>query len=60
MSATDHDRRLRALDEFLSAYEAEHGAIADREIEEAASRARSRTIVVTGAKPAAGDTLPRT
>ena len=42
----DHDRRLRALDEFLAAYEAEHGEITDEEMREAARRARGRAVVV--------------
>lgn len=44
----DHDRRLAALDEFLAAYEAEHGEISDAEMVEAARRARGRAIVVRG------------
>jgi hypothetical protein len=28
----DHDRRLRALDEFLASYEAEHGEISEEEM----------------------------
>ena len=36
----DQDRRLRALDEFLAAYEAEHGPISEQEMEEAARVAR--------------------
>ena len=44
----DHDRRLRALDDFLAAYEAEHGAITDDEMRDAARRARERAIVVRG------------
>ncbi len=44
----DHDRRLRALDEFLAAYEAEHGEITDEEMREAARRARGRAVVVRG------------
>lgn len=43
-----HDHRLRALDEFIDAYEAEHGIITDEEIGAAARRARSRSIVVRG------------
>jgi metal-responsive CopG/Arc/MetJ family transcriptional regulator len=35
-----HDRRLRALDEFLAGYEAEHGEITEDEMREAARRAR--------------------
>ena len=41
-----HDRRMRALDEFLAAYEAEHGEISDSEIQDATRRARSRAVVV--------------
>jgi Arc/MetJ-type ribon-helix-helix transcriptional regulator len=44
-----HDRRLRALDEFLAGYEAEHGEITDSEMRDAARRARSRAVVVRGA-----------
>ena len=44
----DHDRRLRALDDFLAAYEAEHGSITDDEMRDAARRARERAIVVRG------------
>ena len=44
----DHDRRLRALDEFLAAYEAEHGEITEDERRDAARRARERAIVVRG------------
>jgi Arc/MetJ-type ribon-helix-helix transcriptional regulator len=44
----DHDRRLRAVDEFLAAYEAEHGEITDEEIREAARSARGRAVVVRG------------
>jgi Arc/MetJ-type ribon-helix-helix transcriptional regulator len=44
----DHDRRMRALDGFLAAYEAEHGVISDDEIRQARRRARSRAVVVRG------------
>ena len=44
----DRDRRLRALDDFLAAYEAEHGQVTDEEIRDAARRARSRAVVVRG------------
>jgi Arc/MetJ-type ribon-helix-helix transcriptional regulator len=44
----DHDQRLRAVDEFLAAYEAEHGEITDEEIRDAARRARGRAVVVRG------------
>ena len=41
-------RRLQALDDFLGAYEAEHGEITDDEMRDAARRARERAIVVRG------------
>ena len=44
----DHDRRLQALDEFLAAYEVEHGEITDEEMRDAARRARERAVVVRG------------
>ncbi len=42
----DHDRRIRALDDFLAAYEAEHGTITDEEIRQATRRARVGAVVV--------------
>jgi Arc/MetJ-type ribon-helix-helix transcriptional regulator len=52
----DHDRRLAALDEFLAAYESEHGEISEQEMRDAARRARAGAVVVRG-RPAgrAGD-----
>ena len=44
----DHDRRMRALDEFIAAYEAEHGVISDDEIRQAKRRARARAVVARG------------
>jgi Arc/MetJ-type ribon-helix-helix transcriptional regulator len=44
----DHDRRLQALDDFLAAYEAEHGQITEDEMRDAARRARERAVVVRG------------
>jgi hypothetical protein len=44
----EHDRRLRALDAFLSAYEAEHGLISEEEMRDASRRARARAVVVRG------------
>lgn len=44
-----HDQRMVALDEFLSAYEAERGEITDKEMDAAARRARGRAVVVRGA-----------
>jgi hypothetical protein len=43
-----HDLRLRALDEFVAAFEAEHGEISEAEMSEAARRARGRAVVVRG------------
>jgi len=45
----DHDRRMRALDEFIAAYEAEHGEITEEEIRDAARRARAGATVVRAA-----------
>lgn len=44
----DHDKRLRALDDFLAVYEAEHGEITEQEMQDAVRRARARAIVVRG------------
>jgi Arc/MetJ-type ribon-helix-helix transcriptional regulator len=43
-----HDRRLRALDEFVAAFEAQRGEITEAEMSEAARRARGRAVVVRG------------
>jgi Arc/MetJ-type ribon-helix-helix transcriptional regulator len=48
-----HDRRLRAIDEFVAAFEAGHGEITEAEMSEAARRARGRAVVVRG-EPAPG------
>jgi Arc/MetJ-type ribon-helix-helix transcriptional regulator len=42
----EHERRLRALDEFIAEHEAEHGEITDAEIAETSRRMRARAIVV--------------
>jgi Arc/MetJ-type ribon-helix-helix transcriptional regulator len=42
----EHDARLRALDDAIAAYEAEHGEITDDEIVDATRRARARATVV--------------
>jgi Arc/MetJ-type ribon-helix-helix transcriptional regulator len=44
----EHDRRLKALDEFIAGYEAEHGEISSEEMSAAARRARERAVVVRG------------
>ncbi len=43
-----HDQRLRALDEFVAGFEAEHGEITEAEMSEAARYARGRAVVVRG------------
>ena len=50
----EQDRRLRALDQFIAAYEAEHGEITDEEMDAAVRSMRERAIVVRGGAP--GDT----
>ncbi len=50
----DHDRRLQALDDFLAAYESEHGEITEEEMRDAARRARGRAVVVRGTPDAGG------
>ncbi|HET8567412.1 MAG TPA: hypothetical protein VFM93_00310 [Candidatus Limnocylindria bacterium] len=42
----EHDRRMRALDEFVRAYEEAHGEITTREILEATRRTRARAEVI--------------
>ena len=44
----DRDRRLAAMDEFIAAYQAEHGEISEEEMAEAARHARGRAVVVRG------------
>ena len=44
----DRDRRLQALDDFLMAYEAEHGEITEPEMLDVSRRARARAVVVRG------------
>ena len=47
----DHDRRMRALDDFLDAYEAEHGEITEDEVRDATRRARARAVIVRTPPP---------
>jgi Fic family protein len=54
----DHDRRMKALDDFLETYEAEHGEITEKEMQDATRRARSRAVVVR-APPEAQDAPKR-
>ncbi len=46
-----HQVRLRALQEFVTAYEAEQGVITDEEMTAAVRRARSSAVVVRGGEP---------
>ena len=50
----EHDRRMQALDDFLAAYEAEHGEITEDEMREAQRRTRSRAVVVRTPPPEKG------
>ena len=43
-----YDRRLRALDGFVAAFEAEHGEITEAQMSAAARRARGRAVEVRG------------
>jgi hypothetical protein len=45
-----HDRRLRGIDDFIAAYEAEHGEITEEEMDAAVRSMRERAIVVRGGK----------
>lgn len=45
----EHDRRLMALADFVTAYEAQHGEISGEEMRAAARRARTRAVSVRGA-----------
>lgn len=44
----EHDLRMLAFDEFISAYEAEHGVITDAEIRDARRSVRANAHRVTG------------
>ncbi len=44
----EHDRRLRGIDDFIAAYEAEYGEITEEEMDTAYRAARARAIVVRG------------
>lgn len=41
---TDHDRRMKALDEFLESYEAEHGEITEAEMRSSTRRVHARAM----------------
>lgn len=44
----EHERRLRGIDEFIRAFEAEHGEITETEMDEVARDMRARATVVRG------------
>jgi hypothetical protein len=44
----EHDRRLRGIDDFIAAYEAEYGEITDEEMDVAYRAAKARAVVVRG------------
>jgi Arc/MetJ-type ribon-helix-helix transcriptional regulator len=47
----EHEHRMRALADFVAAYESKHGTITGDEMTAARRRARSRAIVVRGPAP---------
>jgi Arc/MetJ-type ribon-helix-helix transcriptional regulator len=44
----ERERKLRGLDEFIKAYEAEHGEITDEEMEAAYRSMKARAVVIRG------------
>ncbi len=50
----DHDHRMRALDAFVTSFEAEHGEIGEDEMRDATRRARSRAVIVRAPDPVVG------
>jgi hypothetical protein len=44
----EHDRRLRGIDDFIAAYEAEYGEITAEDMEAAYRASKARAIVVRG------------
>ena len=47
----EHDLRMRALGDFVAAYESKHGLITEEEIVSARRRARARAVVVRSLRP---------
>jgi hypothetical protein len=54
----DHDRRLKAIDEFLRAYEDEFGEITENEIRAATRGVRGRAVVVRSPTTMRSTTTP--
>jgi hypothetical protein len=48
----EHDRRLRGIDDFIAAFEAEYGEITDEDMDAAYRAARARAVVVRGGEVA--------
>lgn len=46
-----HDKRMRALGDFVAAYEAKHGVITGAEMAAATRSARTRAVVVRSPRP---------
>lgn len=55
----EHDRRMKALDEFFHEYEAGHGVITDQEIREATRSTRDRAIRVRPRRARQAKAAPR-
>ena len=47
----EHDLRMRALADFVAAYESKHGVISEVEMAAATRRARARAVVVRTSRP---------
>jgi hypothetical protein len=47
----EHDVRMRALGDFVAAYESKHGPITEAEMATARRRARARAVIVRGPRP---------
>jgi len=55
----DHDRRMKALREFIRGYEAEHGVITQDEMREARRHFRARAVTISPRAPRPRRTVPR-
>jgi len=47
----EHDQRMRALGDFVAAYESKNGVITEEEMAAATRRARARAVVVRSPRP---------
>lgn len=55
----DHEQHMRALDDFIAAFESEHGPVTDDDIRRATRLARGRALVVRGGVTRGARTRPR-